>query len=66
MRKASPIAFDNFFMEKRRQVAHIFDEDQGRVVRYEIKPGDIIKGYYTTGFITPLDIQAVNLIYDGH
>ena len=48
---------------KRRQVAYIFDENQGRVVRHEINPGDIIKGYYATGFITPLDIQAVNRMY---
>ena len=48
---------------KRRQVAYIFDENQGKVVRHEIKPGDIIKGYYATGFITPLDIQAVNRMY---
>ena len=51
---------------KRRQVAYIFNDDQGRVVRYEINPGDMVNGYYTAGFITLLDIQAVNLMYDGH
>ena len=48
---------------KRRQVAYIFDENQGRVVRHEINPGDIINAYDKIGFITPLDIQAVNRMY---
>ena len=48
---------------KRRQVAYIFDENQGRVVRHEINPGDIIDAYDKIGFITPLDIQAVNRMY---
>ena len=48
---------------KRRQVAYIFNEDLGRVVRYQINPGQLILGMYHAGFITPLDIQAVNMFY---
>ena len=48
---------------KRRQVAYIFDENQGRFIRHEINPGDIIDAYDKIGFITPLDIQAVNRMY---
>ena len=48
---------------KRRQVAYIFDENQGRFIRHEINPGDIIDAYDKIGFITPLDIQAVNLMH---
>ena len=54
---------DSPWKAKRRQVAYIFDENQGRFIRYEINPGDGVRGYYTAGFITPLDIQAVNLMY---
>ena len=54
---------DKFWRARRRQVAYIFNEEQGRVVRYEINPGDIVWGMYTTKSISPLDIQAVNRMY---
>ena len=54
---------DKFWRARGRQVAYIFNEEQGRVVRYEINPGDTVWGMYTTKSISPLDIQAVNRMY---
>ena len=51
---------------KRSQVAYIFNEKLGRVVRYQINKGDEIDAFDKLGFITPLDIQAVNMMYSGH
>ena len=48
---------------EKNQVCYILDEEQGRVVRCEINPGDIVRGMYTTKSISPLDIQAVNGMY---
>ena len=51
---------------RRRQVAYVYDEDFRRYSKYEVNPGNFIPGVRRTKFITPLDIQAVNMFYSGH